>query len=158
MANRVVRGYQSSPDLLFEAFRQAVVAAGYELQGVDPRIRTIYFKRGRTNMAGTVTDSGEGMSALSLVGAPGLHDGVAHHVEHLVAQVAAETRASTDNTALATDLERLGDLRERGLLSDVEYAEAKQFEELTAAAKQLPGPSQRYSRAALNALTACSPS
>lgn len=32
-----------------------------------------------------------------------------------------------------------------------------QFEELTAASKQLPGPSQRYSRAALNALTACSP-
>ena len=57
-----------------------------------------------------------------------LHDDVGRQLESLVAEsrAAAEvTQGSASSTELAADLERLGSLHERGLLTDEEFAEAK---------------------------------
>lgn len=129
MASRTARTYEASPDLAFEALRRAVTASGFEVQGSDPRARTIYFKSGRTNMSGSVQAAAGGASTVSLVGASGdLHDRVGREVETLVAEsrATADVRSPpTSSTELAADLERLGNLHERGLLTDDEFADAK---------------------------------
>jgi Host cell surface-exposed lipoprotein len=124
-----VRSYEAAPDLVFEACRRALLAAGFEIQGADPRSRTIYFKRGSTSMSGSVQVGGDGTSTLSLVGAsPDMHERVGRELESLAAATqaaAASPQASASSTELAADLERLGNLHERGLLTDEEFADAK---------------------------------
>jgi hypothetical protein len=88
---------------------------------------------------------------VSLVGASGdLHDRVGRELEGLV----AESRATAEvphrpasSTELAADLERLGNLHERGLLTDEEFADAKarafgQDPKPTPAREPSPVPSQ----------------
>ena len=80
-------------------------------------------------MSGSVQVGADGASAVSLGGAfSDLHDDVGRQLESLVAEsrAAAEvTQGSASSTELAADLERLGSLHERGLLTDEEFAEAK---------------------------------
>jgi hypothetical protein len=130
LASRTARDFQAPPDLAFEALRKAITASGFELQGADTRARTVYFKSGRTSMSGSVGAISGGASRVSLVGATrGLYDRVATELESLLSEARArESAASTQvarATDLAADLERLGDLRERGLLTDEEFADAK---------------------------------
>jgi len=113
---------------VFEALRRAVVASGFQLQGADPRVRTVYFKSGRTSMSGFVRVTPDGTAIVSLVGASGsLHDRVATELEQLLADARAAEAAQkqVESTEFAADLERLGSLHERGLLTDEEFADAK---------------------------------
>ena len=113
LAHRVDRRFGGgSPDVVFDALRRAVVASGFELQGADATARTVYFKRGRTNLSGAVAAQPDGSSIVSLFGAsPSLYDRVASELEGLLAAsraAEAATQQPAQSTELAADLHRLG--------------------------------------------------
>jgi hypothetical protein len=99
------------------------------VQGADATRRTLYFNSGRKGMSGSVQAVSDGSATVSLFGAPDdLHDRIASEVQRLQTEsraLAEQQEQPSASADIATDLERLGDLRERGLLTEQEYAAAK---------------------------------
>lgn len=129
MAKRSERSYPVAPELAFDALSRAVPAAGFVVQGADASRRTVYFNSGRKGMSGSVQAVPDGSAIVSLFGAPDdLHDRIASELQRLQDESQAlfeQHQPPSASADLATDLERLGGLRERGLLTEQEYAAAK---------------------------------
>lgn len=115
--------FDSSPDVVFEALKRAVVASGGGLQGADPRTRTVFFKRGRSNQSVTVTAGSQGTF---LVGSSeGLPELVAAEIERVVGSQPA-TSAVPANDALTTEFERQEGATEKGETESTLEALAKE--------------------------------
>lgn len=114
--------YSASPDEVFNAVQRAVIASGGTIQSADGRTQTVFFKRGRKSHSVTARPGPDGVV---LVGSSeGLHQFVASELARIAPPLAAQPPQTPSD--LASELERLGDLRERNLLTDDEFAFAKE--------------------------------
>ena len=117
--------YEAAPDLVYSALQRAVVASGATFQGSDPRTRTVFFQRGRKNHSVGVQTGAEGSYLVgSSAGLDAFMSVELAKTQQLPSPAGAPgTRATT--AELASELERLGNLRERNLLTEDEFAAAK---------------------------------
>jgi hypothetical protein len=127
LANPTDRAFDAPPDQVFEALRRAVAGSGLQVQGADAQRRVLYFKSGRKSMSATVTSRSDGGSLVRLMGgAPvGLHDQIAAQLASVRQVAKPESAEDRQGGEFAADLQGLAALRERGLLTDEEFADAK---------------------------------
>jgi hypothetical protein len=110
MAKRSDQIYDAAPELVFEALCRAVVALGYEIQSVDNRTNTLFFKK-RKQFSGTALSDVEGKTKLSLAPTAGvageLHKQVAAELTNPTSQdLVAASEESGATARVDTDPER----------------------------------------------------
>src|SRR5436190_1683863 len=90
------RTYDGSPERVLKALQRAAVGLGYQIQGLDTRGNTLFFKRGRRSKSGLAVARAPGTTALTLFGGGDdstIHAHVAVEIRGLSSAVETEYRA-----------------------------------------------------------------
>lgn len=129
-ASRSDWAFPADANAVLRAVKRAVATAGCQLQGADDRLLTVYFKSGRTNASASVSAKPDGSSLLTLQGATtALHHQISGEVGRMLTEASThaerESPRAREADLVAADLDRLAALRRDGLLTEEEFAAAK---------------------------------
>lgn len=155
MAKSVEKAYSASRDRLFAALLRSISELGYSINNSDAASGTISFNTGMSwkssagqNMTATVFDSGESKSRIVVGGKReqkgnpfggggqmfdwgergGITRTLLEHLDRVLPETPEPTRVSSTSPgtpSMVDELQRLADLKERGMISEDEFAAAK---------------------------------